>query len=186
MRLEAGDRSLNLKPKLKPQVLRIKSCSRILDPESCIAMSEKYFNREEAEALLPIIVDRLEQARERKQTIDLLDQELAQAAARIMMLGGSLPPYQDLAKKKAERDRFMAQVEEAVTKIQETGCVVKDLDQGLVDFPSRLEGQEIYLCWKLGEERIGYWHGIDEGFAGRKPLDDSTPDKPPQGTPRVH
>jgi hypothetical protein len=56
---------------------------------------------------------------------------------------------------------------------------------GLVDFPSLLRGEEIYLCWKLGEERIAYWHGIEEGFAGRKPLDDSPPAEPPPLAPRV-
>jgi hypothetical protein len=74
---------------------------------------------------------------------------------------------------------------EIVDRIQEAGVVVKDLDVGLVDFPSMLEGEEIYLCWKLGEEHIAFWHGIDEGFTGRKPLDDpGTGPTPPQG-PRL-
>lgn len=148
-------------------------------------MADKYFKREEAEELLPTIGYRLSQAREHKQSVDQLNQELAQAAARIMVLGGSLPPYKELVQKKAKREQFVAQLQEAVTKIQETGCVVKDLDQGLVDFPSLLEGQEVYLCWKLGEDRIGYWHGIDEDFAGRKPLEGPNPEKPPPGPPRV-
>ena len=72
-----------------------------------------------------------------------------------------------------------------MNKIQETGCVVKDLDEGLVDFPSLIEGEEVYLCWKLGEEHIDFWHGVDEGFAGRKPLDEpGSGDVPPQG-PRL-
>ncbi len=148
-------------------------------------VAEKYFKRQEAEELLPLIGSCLEQARERKQKMENLDRELAQAAAKIMILGGSLPPYAELAKKKAERDQTKAKVLEAINKVQETGCVVKDLDQGLVDFPSLLKGEEVYLCWKLGEERIGYWHGIHEGFAGRKPLDEATPDEPPPGRPRV-
>ncbi|HEV8686784.1 MAG TPA: DUF2203 domain-containing protein [Gaiellaceae bacterium] len=57
-----------------------------------------------------------------------------------------------------------------VNAIHELGAVVKDPDEGLVDFPSRVDGREVYLCWKLGEDAIEYWHGIDEGFAGRKPL----------------
>ncbi len=48
-----------------------------------------------------------------------------------------------------------------------------------MDFPSLREGEEVYLCWKLGEERIGYWHGIEEGFAGRKPLDESPAEEEP-------
>ena len=148
-------------------------------------MADRYFNRQEAEELLPSIAPELEQVRKRKQTADRLNQELAQAAARIMVLGGSMPPHQDLAKKRAESLRVTAQVQQAVDKIQETGCVVKDVDEGLVDFPSLRDGQEVYLCWKLGEERIAYWHGIEEGFAGRKPLDESTQeDENPPG--QVH
>jgi hypothetical protein len=148
-------------------------------------MADKYFNRNEAEGLLPLIAPELEVGRRHKQTIDQLNQELAQAAARIMMLGGSIPAHEDLAKKRAESLRLTAQLKEAIDKIQATGCVVKDVDEGLVDFPSLLDGQEVYLCWKLGEERIAYWHGMEEGFAGRKPLDDSPlEDTTPPG--RVH
>lgn len=148
-------------------------------------MTEKHFKREEAEELLPMIGRCLEQAREQKQKIDGLEAELSRAAARIMALGGSIPSYAELARSRAERDRFVALLGEAVTKIQQTGCLVKDLDQGLVDFPSLLEGEEVYLCWKLGEEHIEFWHGIHEGFAGRKPLRDAAPDEPLPGRPRV-
>ncbi len=145
-------------------------------------MAERYFERHEAEELLPVIESYLEKARRQKQKIDSLNRELAQAAARIMMLGGSVPPHSELAEKKAERDQFANQLQQALAQIHETGCVVKDLDEGLVDFPSLREGQEVYLCWKLGEERIQYWHGIHEGFAGRKPLSDSpAPDDLPKG-----
>lgn len=148
-------------------------------------MAERYFNRQEAEELLPAIQSCLGQARELKQRMEKLDVELSQAAARIMLLGGSIPPHADLAKKKAEREKAASRVLEAVNKIQETGCLVKDLDEGLIDFPTLLKGEEVYLCWKLGEKRIGYWHGIEEGFAGRKPLDDSTTDEPPSGRQQV-
>ena len=134
-------------------------------------MADRYFSRNEAEELLPVIAPELEQGRRQKQALDHLNRELAQAAARIMMQGGSIPPHEDLAKKKAESLRLTAQLKQAIDKIQAAGCVVKDLDEGLVDFPSMLNGQEVYLCWKLGEARIAYWHGMEEGFAGRKPLD---------------
>jgi hypothetical protein len=58
-----------------------------------------------------------------------------------------------------------------VNAIHELGGVVKDLDTGLVDFPARLAGVVAFLCWRLGEDEIDHWHGIDEGFSGRKPLD---------------
>jgi hypothetical protein len=148
-------------------------------------MSEKYFNREEAEELLPIIRRSLEKAREQKRSLDHLDQELAAAAARIMMLGGSIPPYQELIRKKGEREESVARLEEVVNHIQETGCIVKDLDAGLVDFPTLRDGREVYLCWKLGEKRIEYWHGIDEGFAGRKPLDDKSEEDDASGSSTI-
>jgi hypothetical protein len=135
-------------------------------------MAERYFNREEAEDLLPMIGKSLARAQEAKKSIEPLEQDLAMAAARIMMAGGSQPPYRELAKKKNERDQVMSHIEEIIKTIQETGCVVKDLDEGLVDFPAIVRDQEVYLCWKLGEERIRFWHGMDEGFAGRKPLED--------------
>jgi hypothetical protein len=58
-----------------------------------------------------------------------------------------------------------------ICRIQSLGCVVKDIDLGLIDLPATREGQPIYLCWKAGEPAVAYWHGIDEGFASRKPLD---------------
>jgi hypothetical protein len=142
-------------------------------------MADRYFKLDEAQELLPVIGSYLEQAREQKLKVDGLNEELAHAAARIMLMGGSIPAHADLGKKKTERDEFASQVQEAVSKILDTGCLVKDLDEGLVDFPCLMHGEEAYLCWKLGEERIGYWHGIEEGFAGRKPLDDSSSDDSP-------
>ena len=146
-------------------------------------MASKYFSRQEAEQLLPVIEASLRQAREEKQALDALQEEFSQAASKIMVLGGSFPPYSDLVKKKSEREQASTRVVDAITKIQETGCVVKDLDEGLVDFPSIIGGQEAFLCWKLGEARIEYWHDLEEGFAGRKPID---PEEPPSGSTRIH
>lgn len=148
-------------------------------------MASKHFSREEAELLLPLIEEALKRARVQKQTIDALQGELSDAASRIMVLGGSFPPYAELVRKKSERDEESARMVETLEKIQATGCVVKDLKEGLVDFPSIIEGQEALLCWKLGERRIEYWHGIEEGFAGRKRLGGGPAEIPPSGTPRV-
>jgi hypothetical protein len=145
-------------------------------------MTEKYFDRREAEELLPTIAPWLEEARGEKQKVDALQGELTQAASRIMVLGGTSPPFASLLRQKTEHDQAAARLAGIVNRIQETGCLVKDLDLGLVDFPSLLEGEEVYLCWKLGEERIAFWHGIEEGFAGRKPLDETgMGPTPPQG-----
>ena len=149
-------------------------------------MAEKYFSRREAEELLPMIEPQVKEARRQKQQIDALKEELSKAASRIMVLGGSSPPYAELARRKMESDQAMQQLQETINKIQESGCVVKDLDLGLVDFPSLMKGEEVYLCWKLGEEHIGFWHGMEEGFSGRKPLQESGPEEPPSRPPRIN
>ena len=148
-------------------------------------MAEKYFERHEAEELLPAIGQFLEEARKQKQALDGITADISNASLRIMMLGGSLPPFAELNHKKAQREKIAEQLSRTVDEIQQTGCVVKDLDTGLVDFPSLRRGEKVYLCWKLGEERIGYWHGIEEGFAGRKPLDDAQPGEEPPKPSRV-
>ncbi len=150
-----------------------------------IAMASKYFSRHEAEQLLPLIEEFLRMAQEQKQTVDAAQVELTKSAARIMALGGSYPPYSELVKKKTERDQASAKIVEAITKIQETGCLVKDIEEGLVDFPSLIEGEEAFLCWKLGEKRIEYWHGLNDGFAGRKRLDGRPSGDSPSGSSRV-
>ena len=146
-------------------------------------MAEKYFNRHEAEELLPVIGQFLEDACKQKRTLDSISAEISNAALRIMMLGGSLPPFTEINRKKTQRDKVAEQLARTIDEIQKTGCLVKDLETGLVDFPSLRGGEKVYLCWKLGEAHIGYWHGIEEGFAGRKPLDDSrSEDEPPKSS----
>jgi hypothetical protein len=148
-------------------------------------MSEKYFSRHEAEQLLPMIEDFLKVAQEHKQAADAAQVELTKAASRIMVLGGSYPPYSDLVKKKTEREEASERIVETISKIQETGCLVKDIDEGLIDFPSMIEGQEAFLCWKQGEVRIEYWHGLEDGFTGRKRLDGGSSEEPPSGQSRL-
>jgi len=63
-----------------------------------------------------------------------------------------------------------SELESLLTKLQGTGCEPKGIEEGLVDFPSEREGRVVYLCWKMGEEEIGYWHELDTGFPGRQPL----------------
>ena len=77
-----------------------------------------------------------------------------------------------LAVAERERDERAAEVARCVEAIHEQGALVKDLDAGLVDFPTRhpATGETVLLCWRLGEDEIAHWHGLDEGFAGRKPL----------------
>jgi len=131
---------------------------------------ERLFDRREAEQLLPLLETLLRTAMDKKKVTEGIEQEFSRIQNRILLYGGIVPPYGYLAEKKLERDNCVSTIREALVKIEQTGCVVKDLEMGLLDFPSIVNDEQVFLCWKLGEERIGYWHRVDEGFAGRKPL----------------
>src|SRR5260370_12631487 len=77
-----------------------------------------------------------------------------------------------LARRKAEREKAIQRVRDAMAEIDAIGVQVKDLEIGLLDFPCEVDGQVVLLCWKLGETAITHWHGVSEGFAGRKPVDE--------------
>jgi len=111
-----------------------------------------------------------------------LDEQLSAVANRILMMGGITIDYESVARVRSEHIRLISQVKDALDRIQATGCVVKDLDAGLLDFPAILKNEEVYLCWRLGEDRIRFYHRQDEGFSGRKPIDpeDTGPKHPIQ------
>ena len=88
---------------------------------------------------------------------------------RIRGNGGGIPPAQ-LADAAAEVDREARVLAQVIDEIGEHGAEVKDLDEGLIDFPALRRGETVLLCWKLGEDRIRYWHTVEDGFAGRQPL----------------
>jgi hypothetical protein len=77
-----------------------------------------------------------------------------------------------IARRKAERAKAEQRAKDALAEIDSIGVQVKDIDIGLLDFPCEIEGQIILLCWKLGEKSITHWHGTQEGFASRKPIDE--------------
>jgi hypothetical protein len=131
----------------------------------------KRFTLIEAEGLLPEIETIIREALRQKTQYQEAEQALHSLAQRVAMLGGVMVDRTAVLQNRAQRDRHGEALKSAVEKIQEYGCVIKDLDIGLVDFPTLFRGQEVYLCWKMGESGIGYWHGVDEGFAGRKPID---------------
>ena len=90
---------------------------------------------------------------------------------RIRGNGGGIPPAV-LAEAAAEVEREAAELARLVDQIVEHGAEVKDLDEGLIDFPARRAGETVLLCWRLGEDEIGYWHSVEDGFAGRRPLEE--------------
>ena len=131
----------------------------------------KYFSLTEAERLRvqlePVLIEAMESSRKLSEAED----QLSALAERIQRSGGLLIPYEKTARVRLDRNRSEEAVRSALEQIQSTGCVVKDLDVGLLDFPSRIHGEAVYLCWRLGEDRIRFYHRQDEGFSGRKPID---------------
>ena len=131
----------------------------------------KLFTLKEAEHTRREVEPILLEAIESRRKVTELDEKLAQVANRIMLMGGLVVPYEKTARLRFERDHLAEAIKAALERIEATGCVVKDLDVGLLDFPSVIGNEEVYLCWRLGEDRIRFWHRQDEGFAGRKPID---------------
>ncbi len=132
----------------------------------------KLFTRDEAERLLPEIDRLLREAIVQRAEYQQSSQELQAEMQKISMLGGMLVDAQFILALRNRAETSASKLKETLDAIQERGCQIKDLEIGLVDFPTHYQGREVCLCWKLGEERIAFWHGTEEGFAGRKPIDD--------------
>ncbi len=143
---------------------------------------QKYFSLSEAERARRQVEPLLIEAMEGNRKMEELDEKLSAIANRILMMGGVTIDYDVAAHMRSDHNQAMTKVRDALEQIQATGCVVKDLDSGLVDFPALLKNEEVYLCWRLGEDRIRYYHRQDEGFSGRKPIDpeDTGPQHPIQ------
>jgi hypothetical protein len=131
----------------------------------------KLFSLTEAERLRVQVEPLLIEAMESRRKMAEFEEKLAKLAERIQRSGGMQVNYEGIAKWRIERNQLEDSVRAAVERIHATGCVVKDLDVGLLDFPSRINNEDVYLCWRLGEDRIRFYHAQDEGFAGRKPID---------------
>jgi hypothetical protein len=135
-------------------------------------MADRTFTLEEAQTLLPVLESLLRTAIDGKNLIEAVDTELQELAHRVFLRGGILVNIVHMARRKAEREKAIQHVKDAIAEIDATGVQVKDLDIGLLDFPCEVDGRTVLLCWKLGEKGITHWHGVTEGFAGRKPIDE--------------
>ena len=136
-------------------------------------MANRTFTLQEAQTLLPVLESLLKSAMEGKKILSAVDEEFQQVQSRVFLNGGSFLNIGYLKKRKAEREKAVQRVKDAVAEVDATGVQVKDLDIGLLDFPCVVEERVILLCWKLGEKAITHWHGTEEGFSGRKPIDDT-------------
>ncbi len=130
------------------------------------------FTLAEAQGLVPQVSRLLREAVALKAEHAEAERAMRLSMERIMTMGGMIVDREAARDVRSRLDGAMSRLREALERVQKLGCVVKDLDIGLVDFPTLLRGVEVYLCWKLGEPAIEFWHGVDEGFAGRKPIDD--------------
>lgn len=131
----------------------------------------RYFNLLDAEKLLPEIERLLRTLIEAKGDYEGNEAELAQINQRIALAGGMVPPRERINHLRSRKDAAGRALKAAFERVQEIGCQVKDLETGLIDFPTLYRGKEVYLCWKLGENGIGYWHHVEDGFRGRRPID---------------
>jgi hypothetical protein len=131
----------------------------------------RFFTLQQAEQLLPEVESAIRDAISLKSEYEQAEDEWQSFSRRVTMLGGVLVDHSQFRKQKNQRESVAHRLKEAIEKIHEYGCVVKDLDIGLIDFPTQFRGEEVYLCWKLGESGIRFWHGVHEGFRGRKPID---------------
>jgi hypothetical protein len=129
----------------------------------------RYFTPEEANAELAAVRPLVEAMVARRQAhVEALARQ-EELEGRIRGNGGGIPPA-ELADAAAAVDREARELARVVDDIVRHGAEVKDLDEGLIDFPALRQGETVLLCWKLGEDEIGYWHTVEAGFAGRRPL----------------
>jgi hypothetical protein len=124
----------------------------------------------EAQTLLPVVEALLRKARTAGARAGELEREMQQLSQRIFLSGGMHVNVAQAARRRGEREKAVQEVKDTLAEIDEIGVQVKDLDQGLLDFPCVMDGRTVLLCWKLGEKEIGFWHTTEDGFAGRKPL----------------
>jgi hypothetical protein len=132
----------------------------------------RYFTLNESERLLPEVERVLRDALFHKGEYQKADDELDSSVQHIRMSGGARVDRGAYLATRARRDTSAAALKDALERIENIGALVKDLDIGLIDFLSLYRGREVCLCWKLGEDHIRFWHGAEEGFRGRKLIDD--------------
>ncbi len=127
-------------------------------------MKARYFTLQEAQATLPQVKKLMEQVQSARREILRLRPDALPAIEQAALNGGN--------KLLGELAMHAMRLEEGVRGIMALGAVIKDINAGLVDFVGLRNGREIFLCWQYGEEEIGYWHELNTGFAGRRPLDE--------------
>jgi hypothetical protein len=132
----------------------------------------KTFTIEEAQSLLPVLESLLKRAIEGKREAEQVESGLNELARRVSNAGGMRVDVANVAKLRADMEAHMQRVRESIAEIDSIGVQVKDIENGLLDFPCSMDGQLVLLCWRMGESSIDHWHTMESGFQGRQPLDD--------------
>jgi len=135
-----------------------------------LVKAERTFRLDEANAIVPrlqILMERLQRGALR------LQEEMRDLARATGVDPMALSPEHLLRERPAART-LVEELDAIVHEIEESGAHLKDVELGLVDFPTEREGELVYLCWQFGEPEVAFWHRLDEGFAGRQPLPGST------------
>jgi hypothetical protein len=130
---------------------------------------ERTFTPDEANAALAELRPIVERMVVHRRNLTQAQIHQVELVTRIAGNGGDMSPS-DLREAAATIEREAAALAECAERVHAIGAQIKSLEDGLLDFPARRGDEDVFLCWQLGEDEIRYWHGIDEGFAGRKPL----------------
>lgn len=123
-----------------------------------------YFTTNEANSALPDVIKKYEFALAKKNQISKLEQELQISLS-------TANTFEEYVTLKQKLNSAITQFYESLEILENTGVVVKSIEQGLLDFPSKRFDEEVWLCWKYGETEIKFWHEKDSGFMGRKPIE---------------
>ena len=124
---------------------------------------DSYFSVNEANQILPLVIKKFNHAKKMKSEVMKIEQQLTSGVTPVTSLG-------EYAKMKRKLNSLVTKFYQSIEDLENTGVVLKGLDEGLLDFPAKRFDEEIWLCWKEGETEIKFWHEKDSGFMGRKPI----------------
>jgi hypothetical protein len=132
-------------------------------------VASRLFTPAQANAALPELRPLVEAMVDAKRVLDEAQDRRDAVGQQISGNGGGIPPA-ELATLEHDVSEAATVLAAAIGEVQALGVLVKDLDSGLVDFPAKRDGEDILLCWQLGEEEVAFWHGLEDGYAGRQPI----------------
>ncbi len=133
-------------------------------------MTVKHFTVAEANTLIPRLTKQMVELQALQGTARGKYEEMRDIREVGYRKDGNLIMMTDYQVAKREFDDVVAEANRILASIQELGCRVTDVEVGLIDFPAIIHDEEVYLCWRMDEPVVGYYHGLEEGYAGRRPL----------------